>query len=295
MCKNNSKKKMKIHCPLCNRLYIKQYISEHIRNTHKNDEYCNIVSRGIVYKKFNSNKPLFKKNTEFFCSLCQKTIKAKSKYAHLNSKIHIIFKNKISNTIGNKKNYEYIQQKCFDYNDNIILNQKLQKENFDESISNYSITNLENGKANHKNGIITKSRKDKNNKINSEESESLSILKNNKPNKSQIKSPLIINNNETKNIYNSNNNDVESVGAEKSILSESSSLDWWESESIKSLGNGGFFDWIKCPNHKEIEKEIDIILKRIEDKKNFNKDLLKWRDRERKKNNQTTKKVKFIS
>lgn len=281
---------MKIHCSLCKRFYIKQYISEHIRNTHENDEYCNIVSRGIVYKRFNSNKPLFKKNTEFFCSLCQKAIKAKSKYAHLNSKMHIIFKNKIPNTIDNKKSNEFIQQKCFDYNDNIISYQKLQKENFDESIGNYSKTNLKNGKDNHKNVIIRKSRKNNNNKKNSEESESLSILKNNKPNKSQIKSPLIINNNEKKNIYNSNDNDIKSKDTEKSILSESSSLDWWESESIKSLGNGGFYDWKKCPNHKEIEKEIDIILKRIEDKKNFNKDLLKLRDRERKKNNQTTKK-----
>ena len=45
----NNKKEIK-KCHFCDKNLVKKYISQHIRQIHKENEYCNIIKRGMTYK-----------------------------------------------------------------------------------------------------------------------------------------------------------------------------------------------------------------------------------------------------
>ena len=107
--------KPSILCPICNKRFIKKYISQHIRRLHKNNEYCKIVKRGMTYKKFLFGQVIKGDNKTFFCEACNKSIKAKSKYHHLNTLLHKIFTNGKNSNKCDKDMKEIISVKNDDF------------------------------------------------------------------------------------------------------------------------------------------------------------------------------------
>ena len=87
MAKNQNIIKEKIHCPYCNKLRIKKYISTHIKNKHSKSQYSQIVRKGMRYNLKNKDL-IFKSNTKYYCEICRTTIKIKSSYMHLKSILH---------------------------------------------------------------------------------------------------------------------------------------------------------------------------------------------------------------
>ena len=86
-------------------------------------------------------------------------------------------------------------------------------------------------------------------------------------------------------IYTNYGYDLDLIKTNNKKYQSDSSKDWLESESIKSLGNGGNFDYWKnlsLKEQKQFEEDIKMVIDRIEKRKKFNKELLKWRDREKK-------------
>jgi len=81
------KNKPIIYCPECNKPYIKQYLSQHIKRKHKNIDYSKIIKRGMRYK-FKIINNIFLKSTEFYCNICKIKIKNKCKYIHYKSIMH---------------------------------------------------------------------------------------------------------------------------------------------------------------------------------------------------------------
>ena len=95
MTKKKKSEKEIIKCPFCDKDLIKKYISQHIRRIHKENEYCNIIKRGMTYKNLPQK---IKKNTNnnlFICQFCNKSINKKSKYNHFSSKSHKYWSDKI--------------------------------------------------------------------------------------------------------------------------------------------------------------------------------------------------------
>ena len=124
--------KAKINCPICNELKIKQYINQHIHKMHRNDEYCKLVSRGFVYKRFKNQVKLFPKEQEFYCNLCNKLIMKKSKNTHLKSKLHLILKSREINE-NIEKNQDYTPKINTENTNNIFINNdNLEIKKFDE-------------------------------------------------------------------------------------------------------------------------------------------------------------------
>ena len=286
-------KKNKVICPLCQNSYIRKYISEHYKSQHPNSEYSKIIKKGMVYKRFNNNNLIFKTNEDFFCSTCNKLIKKHSKYQHYNSKLHKFLDKKsdekaiIINHENNVKNNLVNQNKIINYTFPLISENESKDFNsifsikYEEPINQLQF-NIET-KHSDSNNINNKTLENHNKaNIDDNNTSDFSIHK------------ININ----KNIPRNTNNDcdLDLVQTSNKKNQTDSSKDWLESESIKSLGNGGNFDyWKNLPldKQKQFEEDIKMVIERIEKRKKFNKELLKWRDRERKREKAKFKKKKI--
>jgi hypothetical protein len=87
MTKKQNILKEKIHCPECNKLLVKKYISSHIKKNHSKSQYSKNVRKGMRYGLKNKDL-LTKSNTEYYCEICNTTIKKKSYYMHIKSLLH---------------------------------------------------------------------------------------------------------------------------------------------------------------------------------------------------------------
>lgn len=262
--KNVTKKT--IICPLCSNIYIKKYISQHFKSQHPNSEYSKIIKKGMVYPTyFNSNK-IFIQNTEFYCSFCNKIIKKNSKYHHNKSKLHLdlVKKSKHNNLIFT---HDEVNNDNYNNGNNIFYN-KLTLESDNESNSLISKFNLENKAFIN---LMNKPQEKYNN------------LKINENKRTEFFPLDKINTNINLNAYKNNYNDADLNTYKNKIISNESSSDWLKSDSIKSLGYSGNFDfYLPFEQQKKFEAEIEKIIEKIEERKKFNKELVKWRDRERK-------------
>lgn len=93
MSKRKTSSKQIIKCPFCDNDYVKKYISMHIRRIHKSNEYCTIIRRGMTYKNLSQTNIVNQEGELFFCQLCNKSIKKRSKYNHFSSETHKYWSN----------------------------------------------------------------------------------------------------------------------------------------------------------------------------------------------------------
>ena len=133
--KNKTKtNKVVIPCPECSKTFIKQYISTHIKNQHKNSIYAKIIKRGMRYS-LNNKENIFKTNKQIFCSICKRFLKTNSYYMHRKTNIHKLLLEIKNNDYNKGSNYSSSliikNNDIYENNDNIIdLNNK-NKDNYD--------------------------------------------------------------------------------------------------------------------------------------------------------------------
>ena len=103
--KNKTKtNKVVIPCPECSKTFIKQYISTHIKNQHKNSIYAKIIKRGMRYS-LNNKENIFKTNKQIFCSICKRFLKTNSYYMHRKTNIHKLLLEIKNNDYNKGSNY----------------------------------------------------------------------------------------------------------------------------------------------------------------------------------------------
>lgn len=128
--------KVVIPCPECSKAYIKQYISTHIKNKHKNTIYSKIIKRGMRYTLIN-NKNIFKTNKQIYCFICKRFLKNNSYYMHIKTNIHK-FLSKIKNDENNKESNSYSPLKLknnelCENNNNVNDHKNINKDNYNET------------------------------------------------------------------------------------------------------------------------------------------------------------------
>lgn len=127
MTKQENILKEKIHCPECNKLLVKKYISSHIKKSHSKSRYSKNVRKGMRYGL--KNKNLFiKSNTEYYCEICNTIIKMKSYYMHIKSLLH---KKLLSSFLDQRKeNYQNDMN-----NTKISINDNNKKRNIKQNLN----------------------------------------------------------------------------------------------------------------------------------------------------------------
>lgn len=280
MCKKlNSKQK--INCPVCNQLYIKQYISSHIKKSHPSYNYSKVVKRGMRFS-FNSYNSIFQTSKKYFCKICKKTIKNRCIYYHNKTQLHKLLEQKYEKTDINDNNpivknniTNVLQNIRYNIDDNTkIFKNNNEKNNPKEDALKFNITDIFNYTSNNNN---------KNHIIKEEESFSYSSISKSKFFESrnhsismilytEISNGLIpmnfIRNHDLDN-SNENKNDNELIEEEiykknesssESISENSSSINGYEPIPTKS-------EYFLEPNELMIKKEVDEIFKKLINKK----------------------------
>ena len=286
MAKNNNNKN-KVNCPICNKGLIKKYISQHIRGQHKNDNYCKIVCRGMTYNIFNSNNINFIKDEQFYCKLCNKKMNMNSRYKHFKTKLHTFLNNKKNliyfDPIGYNKNcqiYEKTKEVFVDNNEKVtyqnnksLINNGLSPINLNTNL-NFN-NNCNDNILNNNSNLIKKTNNKIESKLTSEslESEDFSCSKkSNSINNNNIKlsnTPI----QKTFKRYSSKKNTkkknslisswkINKIFKSKIIYSSSNSD---SSSSFTPINSKRKTDYLWGPDADRIDKEVDDVIKRIEE------------------------------
>jgi hypothetical protein len=279
-----SKIKQTIICGICKKEYIKQYISQHFRKIHKNSEYCSIVTKGMTMNINYNQKKIFKKNNTFYCYVCNKEIKKHSQYNHVKTYTHKLLMEKYTKATNideqkSKKEINVGQKDVFSgspvnhgnkksevsiiyYKENNVFENESKNEDDNQKVGDEFRDNIYEQTSEIIQSIKEIGGKDKDNSL------SFSLNKNT----------------EMLGIHLNNENDC-SDPEEVTPPNFFETSSYVESESVISLGrqqqkpdNLLFF-----VDDKQFQNEVEKIINRIEEKKKFKKELIKWRDRERKK------------
>lgn len=259
MGKKDIKNKIKTNCPICNKELIKQYLSQHIRGRHPNDNYCKFVCRGTTYNAFNnSNNVDLLKDKQFYCKQCHKTMNIYSKYKHFKTKMHVLLgeiKNKGNiGPIENNNNYIQINQKTEEgINKN---NEKNSCENKKKLIYN-SISSIP----------LNKNQNDKNDKSNN-------VLK---TNEGTIKCLTL---GKKPEVFSESSSKLEESSSFKESSSSKSnnilrSRDSDSSSSFPFLKSKRKNDYSWGPDSERIEKEVKEVVRRIEEYNKKNRKIAK--------------------
>ena len=257
-------KKNKVICPLCQNSYIRKYISEHYKSQHPNSEYSKIIKKGMVYKRFNNNNLIFKTNADFFCSICNKLIKNHSKYQHYNSKLHkfldkkcdektiiINHENKVKNNLDNQ---------------NKIINNKFGLISENDTKDFHSIFSIKYEEQVNQLQFNIETKHSYSNNINNKTLENHNKANIDDNNTSDFYPIHKINNNENIPLNTNYGYDLDLIKTNNKKYQNDSSKDWLEFKSIKSLGNGGNFDYWKnlsLKEQKQFEEDIKMVIDRI--------------------------------